>query len=71
MEITHLKQIQNLGITLDYFIHATSSGGTHSDILLGKELYYPELEVLGINVGEPEGVLTKIIQGIIKEFIEE
>lgn len=66
-----MKQVRNLSIVMDYFIHATGSGGTHSGVLLGKELYCPELEIFGINVGEPEGELNKIVQRIIRKFIEE
>lgn len=65
------KQAQKLDITFYHFIHATGSGGTQAGTLLGTELYYPELEVLGINVGEPKGELDRIVQGIISEFIEE
>ena len=65
------QQSKELGIGFDYFIHSTGSGGTQSGVLIGKELYYPELEVLGINVGEPKERLKGIIKEIIKEFTEE
>ena len=68
-EIVH--QSKELGISFDYFIHATGSGGTQSGVLLGTELYYPDMKVLGINVGEPREELTQIIEAIIKEFIED
>ena len=66
-----VNQLKYLNIDLNYFVHATGSGGTQSGLIIGKELYYPELEVLGVNVGEPQGLLKKIVQGIIKEFMEE
>ncbi|MFX0209301.1 MAG: D-cysteine desulfhydrase family protein, partial [Candidatus Hodarchaeota archaeon] len=64
-------QSKELGIGFDYFIHSTGSGGTQSGILIGTKLYYPELEVLGINVGEPKENLKRIIREIIKEFTED
>ncbi len=66
-----VMQLKYLNIDLDYFIHATASGGTQAGVLIGKEFYYQGLEVLGINVGEPQGELEKIVQGIITEFMKE
>ena len=52
-------------------MHSTGSGGTQSGVLIGKEIYYPELEVLGINVGEPKERLQRKIKEIINDFTEE
>lgn len=66
-----VQQSKELEVRFDYFIHATGSGGTQSGVLLGKELYYPEMNVLGINVGEPKEELTQIVDQIIREFVED
>ncbi|MFX0114380.1 MAG: D-cysteine desulfhydrase family protein [Candidatus Hodarchaeota archaeon] len=65
------KQSKEMAVTFDYFVHSSGSGGTQSGILIGKELYYPELEVLGISDGESKEALEAKIKGIIKEFNDE
>ena len=65
------KQSKELEINFDFFVHSTGSGGTQSGVLIGKEIYYPELQVLGINVGEPKERLKRKIKEIIKNFNEE
>ncbi|MFX0125610.1 MAG: D-cysteine desulfhydrase family protein [Candidatus Hodarchaeota archaeon] len=62
------KQSKELEVDFNYFIHSTGSGGTQAGVLIGRELYYPELEILGINVGESKERLKKIIKRIIKDF---
>ena len=61
-------QSKELEITFSHLIHPTGSGGTQSGLLIGSELYFPELEILGVNVGSPPGSLEKIIKGIIADF---
>jgi L-cysteate sulfo-lyase len=65
------KQSKELGVNFDFFVHSTGSGGTQAGVLIGKEIYYPELEVLGINVGAPKERLQRKIKEIIKDFTEE
>jgi D-cysteine desulfhydrase family pyridoxal phosphate-dependent enzyme len=65
-EIT--KQSKELEVDFDHLIHSTGSGGTQSGLLIGKELYSPDLEILGINVGDPTERLQKEIKEIIRNF---
>ena len=65
------KQSKEIGVTFSHLIHSTGSGGTQSGVIIGRELYYPELEILGVNVGEPKEELTKIIKWIIKNFNDD
>ncbi|UCG04171.1 MAG: D-cysteine desulfhydrase family protein [Candidatus Heimdallarchaeota archaeon] len=62
------RQSKDLGIIFDYFVHSTGSGGTQSGVLIGKELYYPELEILGISEGESKQKLRKKVKEIIENF---
>lgn len=64
-------QSKKLEVIFDYFVHSTGSGGTQAGMLIGKELYYPELEILGISGGEPKEELRNIIKRIIQNFSEE
>jgi L-cysteate sulfo-lyase len=66
-----VQQSKELGVPFSHLIHSTGSGGTQSGMLIGRELYFPELEILGINVGEPRGSLEKIIKGIIMDFNQD
>ncbi|MFX1513224.1 MAG: D-cysteine desulfhydrase family protein, partial [Promethearchaeota archaeon] len=59
------------GIKYDYFIHATGSAGTQAGVVIGKQLYYPELEILGFNVGAPKGEIETLVEEIVKDFEEE
>ncbi len=64
------EQSKESGVNFNYFVHSTGSGGTQSGMLIGKQLYYPELEILGISEGEPKEKLRKIIKRIIQNFNE-
>jgi D-cysteine desulfhydrase family pyridoxal phosphate-dependent enzyme len=68
-EIT--KQSKELEVDFNHLIHSTGSGGTQSGLLIGKELYSPDLEILGINVGDPTERLQKEIKEIIKDFSKD
>ncbi|MFW9905324.1 MAG: D-cysteine desulfhydrase family protein [Candidatus Thorarchaeota archaeon] len=65
------QQSKKLGVSFSHLIHSTGSGGTQSGLLIGRELYFPDLKILGINVGEPKGKLETIIKGIIKDFNQD
>jgi L-cysteate sulfo-lyase len=64
-------QSNEMNIIFNYFIHSTGSGGTQSGVLIGKELFYPNLKVLGVSEGEPKEKLIDEIKKIILEFDKE
>ncbi|MFX0211339.1 MAG: D-cysteine desulfhydrase family protein [Candidatus Hodarchaeota archaeon] len=66
-----VQQSKELGVSFSHLIHSTGSGGTQSGLLIGRELYSPNLEILGINVGDPTERLQKEIKRIIKEFNQD
>ncbi|NHJ48074.1 MAG: D-cysteine desulfhydrase family protein [Asgard group archaeon] len=61
------QQSEDMGIAFDYFIHGTGSAGTQAGSIVGKKLFYPAVEVIGINAGyKKEKIITnikKIIEG--------
>jgi len=56
-----VKQEKELGVSFDYIVHATSSGGTQAGLALGFHLIKPTTEVLGIGVGDPR---TEVIESV-------
>jgi len=62
-------QSKNLGITFDYFIHGTGSAGTQAGSIVGKKLFYPNLEVIGINAGYKREKIVMNIKSIIQDFV--
>lgn len=56
-----VKQEKELGLSFDYIIHATSSGGTQAGLTLGFHLIKPTTKVLGIGVGDPR---TEVIESV-------
>ncbi|MHA1221337.1 MAG: D-cysteine desulfhydrase family protein [Candidatus Heimdallarchaeota archaeon] len=61
-------QSADLELYFDYFIHASGSAGTQAGTLAGKKLYYNDLEIIGINVGDNRNELIANIKRIISEF---
>lgn len=47
-------QLQELKQPIDYIYFASSSGGTHAGMLLGKELYQLDSEIIGICIDKDE-----------------
>jgi D-cysteine desulfhydrase family pyridoxal phosphate-dependent enzyme len=62
------RQAQQMNINFDYFVHATGSSGTHAGVLIGKELFYPELQVISISSGESGDYLRDETEAIIRDF---
>ena len=48
------NQLKELNQSIDYIYFASSSGGTHAGMLLGKELYQLESEIIGICIDKDE-----------------
>ncbi len=65
------QQSSNMDVVFDYFIHPTGSAGTQAGILIGKKLYYPEMDIIGIGVGDSKKELMKEIRKIITDFEQE
>ncbi|NHJ40019.1 MAG: D-cysteine desulfhydrase family protein [Asgard group archaeon] len=62
------QQSNDLGITFDYFIHGTGSAGTQAGSIVGKKIFYPSIEVIGINAGYVREKIISNIKRIISEF---
>ena len=45
-------QSEEMGIKIDKLVSATGSGGTTGGLLLGCKMYMPEVDVIGIDVGD-------------------
>jgi len=65
------EQAKAMTKQFDYFVHASGSAGTQAGLLLGKALFYPNIEVVGISVGGVSGELAAETRRIIKDFEEE
>ncbi|MBN1330028.1 MAG: D-cysteine desulfhydrase family protein [Candidatus Heimdallarchaeota archaeon] len=65
------QQSSNMNAIFDYFVHPTGSAGTQAGILIGKKLYYPEMEVIGIGVGDSKEEIIHKIRKIISDFEQE
>ncbi len=62
------SQSKDMDITFDYFIHGTGSAGTQAGSIAGKKLFYPDIEVIGINAGYSRKKIIDAIKTIIKDF---
>ena len=65
-EIT--EQSADLDLAFDYLIFPTGSSGTQAGIILGKKFFYPELNPLGISVGDDRLEIIRNIKAIISDF---
>ena len=65
------EQSKELDITFDYFVHGTGSAGTQAGSIVGKKMYYPNIEVIGINAGYKKEMIISAIKTIIHEFEED
>jgi len=65
-----VKQEKELGVSFDYIIHATSSGGTQAGLTLGIHLIKPSTKVLGIGVGDPIVETKKAVWNLIVSTAE-
>lgn len=70
--ITCMKEIaaqsKEMNIKFDYFIFGTGSAGTQAGLVAGKLLYYPAIEILGINVGDNREEIISATKKIIEQF---
>ncbi|NHJ86977.1 MAG: D-cysteine desulfhydrase family protein [Asgard group archaeon] len=65
------EQSVAMNIQFDYLIHGSGSAGTQAGILVGKKLYYPEIEIIGISAGDKKDEIVNDIKQITTDFIKE
>jgi D-cysteine desulfhydrase family pyridoxal phosphate-dependent enzyme len=65
------EQSQEMNVFFDYFIHGAGSAGTQAGSIVGKKLFYPNLEIIGINAGYPQKQVVAKTKKIIQEFEKE
>ncbi|MGC9781610.1 MAG: D-cysteine desulfhydrase family protein [Candidatus Heimdallarchaeota archaeon] len=61
-------QSTTLNVAFDYFVHPTGSAGTQAGTIIGKKLYYPDMEIIGISVGDGKQGIISEIKKIISNF---
>ena len=67
--ISEIKsQAKQMKIEFNHFVHAAGSSGTQAGMLIGKQLFYPKLNIISISSGIPEDLLQRETLRIIKEF---
>jgi len=57
-----LQQTENPGTKIDYIILPTGTGCAQSGLILGAELFYPQLKIIGITINRPKNILIKRIK---------
>lgn len=65
-----VEQLDEMKINLDYVVSSTSSGGTQAGILLGFKLLKPQVQALGIGVGDPRQELLQDVAALVKGTAE-
>jgi len=61
-----LTQVNELGVKVDYIVHATGSGMTQSGLILGCKAFNTNIEVIGVSISPREGreqKLAKMVNG--------
>jgi D-cysteine desulfhydrase family pyridoxal phosphate-dependent enzyme len=61
-------QLLSQNLTIDYIFFASSSGGTHAGLILGKDLFNLEVDLMPISI-DKEGVLGHSLQEIVYGII--
>jgi D-cysteine desulfhydrase family pyridoxal phosphate-dependent enzyme len=62
------KQSKEMNIDFDYFVFGTGSAGTQAGMLVGKKLFYPEIDIIGVSAGDSKMELTQGVKRIIENF---
>ena len=62
-----VQELVSQGITADWIVFASSSGGTHAGLAVGTRLFGFEGQVLGISIDEPMDVLTMRVAKLATE----
>ena len=62
-EISGLDLAQ--GVSPDFIIHATSSGGTQAGLIAGCAIYSPKTRVIGISADDPAGSIRDVVLRLV------
>ncbi|MHA1156978.1 MAG: D-cysteine desulfhydrase family protein [Candidatus Heimdallarchaeota archaeon] len=63
-----VAQSKEMNIKFDYFVFGTGSAGTQAGLIAGKLLYYPDIEIIGINAGDNREGIISTTKEIIEQF---
>ena len=65
-----LQQSVELGINIDYLVHATGSGGTQSGLIIGAKAFNTNIKIIGSTTGSrPKDEQIEIVSNIIDESL--
>ncbi len=64
-------QSKEMNVEFDYFVFGTGSAGTQAGLIAGKLLYYSDIEIIGINVGDNRSEIISATKVIIEQFEED
>jgi 1-aminocyclopropane-1-carboxylate deaminase/D-cysteine desulfhydrase-like pyridoxal-dependent ACC family enzyme len=66
-----LKQAVELGVNINYLVHATGSGGTQSGLIIGAKAFSTNTKIIGVTVGSrSKDQLIKNFSNIIDESLK-
>jgi D-cysteine desulfhydrase family pyridoxal phosphate-dependent enzyme len=66
-----MKEFMEQGVTADWIVFGTSSGGTHAGLVLGQRLFGFQGKVLGISIDEPEEWLKTRVSTLASDASEK
>ncbi|MBD3189332.1 MAG: pyridoxal-phosphate dependent enzyme [Candidatus Heimdallarchaeota archaeon] len=62
------EQAHQMNKDFDVLVHGSGSAGTQAGILIGKKIYYPRIDILGISAGEPKDEIKTEIRNLVRQF---
>lgn len=62
-----MRELVEQGVKADWIVFATSSGGTHAGLVLGKELFGFKGKILGISIDKPANSFSNLIYKLVKD----
>jgi 1-aminocyclopropane-1-carboxylate deaminase/D-cysteine desulfhydrase-like pyridoxal-dependent ACC family enzyme len=66
-----VEEFMKQGVHADWFVFATSSGGTHAGLVLGQRVFGYKGKILGISIDEPVEWLQKNISALASSASEK
>lgn len=67
-----LNQAKDLGIHVDYLVHASGSGGTQAGTVIGSKLFGDDLQVICASTGSRSADASKVlVDGLVKATIDQ
>jgi len=61
------EQLEAMGKSIRWIVHASGSGGTQAGMALGVKLFAPEIQVIGISIARPAPAFRERIASIASE----